>query len=191
MENRRDSKCNYISLNVKGIREKGKRQRIFAWCKEKKADIVFLQETFSSREVEDKWATEWNGQCIYSHGTSHSKGVLMLINASLNIEMKRVLSDLDGRYILVDCILEGVRVILCNVYFPVRNKEKEQTQLLKKIQAELGVLNKDRHSIIIGGDFNMVRNEELDYVGNNKLRSQSLFNLEMENFMETWNLIDI
>ena len=82
MENRRDFKCNHISLNVKGIREKGKRQRIFAWCKEEKADIVFLQETFSSRDVEDKWASEWNGQGIYSHGTSHSKGVLMLINAS-------------------------------------------------------------------------------------------------------------
>ena len=191
MENCRDFKCNHISLNVKGIREKGKRQRICAWCKEKKADIVFLQETFSSRDVEDKWASEWNGQGIYSHGTSHSKGVLMLINASLDIEIKKVICDSEGRYILVDCILEGVRVILCNVYFPVRNKEKEQTQLLKKIQEELGELNKDRHSIIIGGDFNMVRNEELDYFGNNKPSSQSRFNLEMENFMETWNLVDI
>ena len=132
---------------------------------------------------------EWQG--IYSHGTSHSKGVLMLINAALDIEMKKVICDSEGRYILVDCILEGVRVILCNVYFPVRNKEKEQIQLLNKIQEELGELNKDRHSIIIGGDFNMVRNEELDYFGNNKPSSQSRFNLEMEYFMETWNLVDI
>ena len=62
---------------------------------------------------------------------------------------------------------------------------------MKKIQEELGELNKDRHSIIIGGDFNMVRNEELDYFGKNKPSSQSRFNLEMEHFMETWNLVDI
>ena len=115
----------------------------------------------------------------------------MLINASLDIEMKKVICDSEGRYILVDCILEGERVILCNVYFPVRNKETEQTQLMKKIQEELGELNKDRHSFIIGGDFNMVRNEELDYFGNNKPSSQSRFNLEIEHFMETWNLVDI
>ena len=70
MEQRlRDLKCNFISLNVKGIREKHKRDRIFAWSREKRADIVFLQETFSSRDVEEKWATEWNGRCIYSHGS--------------------------------------------------------------------------------------------------------------------------
>ena len=39
----------------------------------------------------------------------------MLINASLDIEMKKVICDSEGRYILVDCILEGARVILCNV----------------------------------------------------------------------------
>ena len=41
----RDLKCNFLSLNVKGIREKNKRERIFAWCREKQADIIFLQET--------------------------------------------------------------------------------------------------------------------------------------------------
>ena len=191
MQNVRDLKCNYLSLNVKGLREKGKRERIFTWCKEKKAEIVFLQETYSSRDVEDKWTAEWNGQCIYSHGTPHSKGVMILVNASLDMDLKAVVCDSDGRYILLDCILQGLRVILCNIYFPVRSKEKEQIQVLKKIEEELRELNKDRLSIIMGGDFNMIRNEELDYVGNNKPKGQSKFILEMDNFMETWNLMDI
>ena len=125
-QNLRDLKCNHISLNVKGLREKVKRQRIFAWCREKGADIVFLQETYSTREVEDKWTSEWNGQCIYSHGTNHSKGVLILINASVDLEVKKAICDLEGRYILIDCILEGLRVILCNVYFPVRGKKRSK-----------------------------------------------------------------
>ena len=48
----RISNVTFISLNVRGIRDRVKRKNIFEWCKSKGSDIVlFLQETYSTVEV--------------------------------------------------------------------------------------------------------------------------------------------
>ena len=54
--------CNFVSLNVKGIREEAKRQKIFEWFTDKRADIIFLQETFSTRDIEERWKKQWKGR---------------------------------------------------------------------------------------------------------------------------------
>ena len=183
--------CNFISLNVRGIRDSSKRNGIFTWCREKRADVVFLQETYSSKDTEDRWSSNWDGKCLYSHGSSHSKGVLILINAHLDIELKEVIYDSDGRYILVECVIQGLGLILCNVYFPVRGMDKQQTQVLQDLAKKLKSINKEQYPVVIGGDFNMIRNFELDYAGNRRQSRQSRFDIEIEKFIEDWNLIDI
>ena len=44
-----------ISLNARGIRDLNKRKAIFSWLQEQKADIAFLQETYSTPDVVEKW----------------------------------------------------------------------------------------------------------------------------------------
>ena len=41
-----------LSFNVRGIRTFEKRKALFLWLSKNKADIVFLQETSSSPDVE-------------------------------------------------------------------------------------------------------------------------------------------
>ena len=48
-----------LSLNVRGIRTFEKRKALFLWLSKNKADIVFLQETYSSPDVENLWKTQW------------------------------------------------------------------------------------------------------------------------------------
>ena len=55
-----------LGQNVRGLNEKEKRTSIFNFTKSK-ADIVFLQETHSTKLTEKKWEDEWGGKCIYSH----------------------------------------------------------------------------------------------------------------------------
>ena len=43
-----------ISLNVCGIRTFEKRKAIFNWLNKQKADLCFLQETYSTKEVNEK-----------------------------------------------------------------------------------------------------------------------------------------
>ena len=42
-----------VSVNVRGIRSLEKRKSIFAWLVKQQADICFLQETYSNKELEN------------------------------------------------------------------------------------------------------------------------------------------
>ena len=73
-----------VSLNVRGLRSINKRRALFMWLTKQKADIVFLQETYSSIEDEKFWNTQWKGKMLFSHGSHHSKGTMVLIKQGLD-----------------------------------------------------------------------------------------------------------
>ena len=50
-----------ISLNARGIRD--------SWLQRQNAEIAFLEETYSTRDVVDKWRFQWPRKFFYSHGT--------------------------------------------------------------------------------------------------------------------------
>ena len=95
-----------ISLNARGIRDFAKRETIFSWIQKQNADIAFLQENYSTPDIVEKWRFQWPGKMFYSHGTSHSRGVLILISDKLQFELKYVRSDTDGRYVLIDALIQ-------------------------------------------------------------------------------------
>ena len=76
-----------VSLNVRGIREQTKRRSIFSYLKDQRANVYFLQETYSEPADENMWKNEWGGKIFFSHGTNHSKGVCTLINPSVNFKI--------------------------------------------------------------------------------------------------------
>ena len=183
--------CNFLTLNVKGIRDRNKREKIFNWCRSKAADIIFLQETFSTPDVEKKWESLWDGTCIFSHGTNHSKGVLILIDSKLDIEIISTNIDLNGRYVIINCIIQGQKIVLGNVYFPTRQNETDQVQFLNILSDKLYKDNAGEFSFILGGDFNVIRDKNLDYMGQSSLKKQSKFSIELEDFMNRFRMIDI
>ena len=65
---------NLVSVNVRGIRSLKKRRSIFAWLVKQEADICFLQETYSIKELENIWKMQWKGHMFFSHGSEHSRG---------------------------------------------------------------------------------------------------------------------
>lgn len=78
-----------MSLNARGIRDLQKRKSIFTWIEKQKSDITLLQETYSTPEILTDWKFQWRGEMIYSHGSNHSRGVLVLINEQLQFEFKK------------------------------------------------------------------------------------------------------
>ena len=54
-----------VSVTVHGIRTFAKRQKIFNWLSRKKADIILLQETYSTKEVEQFWPQKWKGNMVF------------------------------------------------------------------------------------------------------------------------------
>ena len=117
-----DNVCfNVLSLNVRGIRDLHKRKSIFTWVRNQKADIIFLQETYSTPDFFQSWKFQWPGDMYFSHGSNHSKGVLLLIRETLQFELKSVRKDSHGRFIIVEALVQDSPVLLM---LRIRNRKR-------------------------------------------------------------------
>ena len=80
----KETKLKFLSLNVRGIRSNFKRNKVFKWLEDSNADVVFLQETYSSDDITNLWSSQWKGDMVFSHGSRHSCGVTVLFKDGLN-----------------------------------------------------------------------------------------------------------
>ena len=119
-----------LSLNARGIRSFNKRKSIFNSLFKSSADICFLQETYSTPEVENEWKKQWNGKMFFSHGTDHSRGVLTLVKDRLDFALQSLKVDSQGQYVLLEAFIQDSPFALLNIYAP--NKCAEQCDFFSK-----------------------------------------------------------
>jgi len=143
-----DIKC--LSVNIRGLNKSLKRRTVFRWLHHQNCSLVFLQETYSSKECEDIWQAAWGGEVFFSHGTNQSKGIMILINPKIECKVEKKIFDKNGRYIILDIALVDTRVALVNIYAP--NDVNQQVSFFKELQEQLQEFSEE--NIIIGGDFN-------------------------------------
>ena len=74
-----------LSLNVRGLGNFRKRRAVFTWCRKQKADLIFLQETHTTKNYESQWKKEWGSSIMFSHGRTNARGVAVLIRSGLDI----------------------------------------------------------------------------------------------------------
>lgn len=79
-----------MCLNARGIRDFCKHEIIFTWSNKQKGDRAFLQETYTSREIENEWKFQWRDKMLFAHGTNLSRGVLILFSSELQVNIKNV-----------------------------------------------------------------------------------------------------
>ena len=153
-----------LSLNVRGIHSPAKRKAIFLWLEKQKQDIFFLQETYSTPEVENTWKTQWKGKKFFAHGTNHSCGVMILVREDLEFELKALNADCEGHYTLLEAVVQGSNHTFVNIYAP--NKVQQQSVLFRNLNDALDLFCGDfEKKIIIGGDFNVTFDPNLDCSG--------------------------
>ncbi len=179
---------NLLSLNVRGLNNTNKRRAVFKWLDNGMYDIVLLQETHTTVDVERVWSNDWRGPLFFSHGTGNARGCCVLIRSSLDFKTQLVKVDSNGRYIIVRCLITDEPVTIVNVYAP--NKEADHVNFIKNLDNTLSVndiTNVD--DIIMGGDWNIIRNTELDKSGGVLQTKQSSVAL-LEGLMIKFNLND-
>ena len=75
------------TLNIDGIRDDGKRARIFEYLRSLKYDFYLLQETHVQAEDFEGWSAESSGgSCFWNPGGNRSRGVRIVCNVSLDFE---------------------------------------------------------------------------------------------------------
>ena len=149
---------------------------------------MFLQESYTTAISEKYWRQDWKGEMYFSHGTCGSRGVAILIPQNLSVDVKQIIIDEYGRYIILDAAIDDNAIILVNIYAPAKDKPVEQKLFLRNIKTHLS--NFIDYNIIIGGDFNTCLNPKLDKKGGIN-EDTSAYGKEILEFNEELNLIDI
>ena len=153
-----------VSLNVRGISNFRKRRAIFSWCRKRKTDFMFLQETHSKKGAEIYWKNEWGTEIVMSHGGSNSCGVPVLFGKDVDFVIHAKILDPFGRYLILKTAINEKNYILINAYVP--NKDKDITLFFNNLLTTIQIENMDeKENIIMGGDFNCLLNTLLDKNG--------------------------
>lgn len=171
-----------ITLNVKGVNNVVKRQKLLSFLKKEKCQLAYLQETHLSDLEHLKLQRSWVGQVFYSSYNSKSRGVAVLIHRSLPFTLVKSISDKEGRYVLMSGYLYGEHVVLGCIYAP----NNYEAAFLPKLLADLASFSSPY--MVIGGDFNCVLNSEID-TSSPRLTSTSKTN-SLREFLKDLDLYD-
>lgn len=146
------------SHNVKGLQNEKKRRKLFNHYHEHKFDIILLQETHSIPENEVFWKAEWGGNIFFSHGSSNSRGVAILLDRKLNGTISDIATDNDGRIITVSIMIDGVEFAITSVYAP----NSDDVEFFNAAFDQSENVNGQK---IFAGDFNTVLDIDKDIKG--------------------------
>ena len=186
-------KCNLcvFSLNVNGLGDPTKRTALLSHLKTKHKGVFLLQETHSIPQTELAWRNTWgNNNVFFSHGTSNSKGAVILISDGIEFKITKEIKDDNGRYLILEINIDNSLFTIGNIYAPTKNYEKDQIQVLHDFHRDL--LQCSLEHTIIGGDYNLCLDITLDKFSNMASGSDnSNFRKEVISFLESLELVDI
>ena len=92
---------------------------MFSYFRERKYDIICLQETYVTKDVSDGWEKEWGGKLISNDFTSLSSGQIILFRKGV---IKDVNIVYNSRRILIAKIeIVSNQIAVVNVYAPARS----------------------------------------------------------------------
>lgn len=154
----------FISWNVKGANNIVKRQKILSHLQQLKVDIAFLQETHLCNAAVSSLKRNWVGQVYHSKFNAKARGTAILINKNISFHSQEVISDPNGRYIIVVGQLFANSVILVNLYAPNCDDSNFFERLF------LTIPKIDHGYLVVGGDFNLVLDATLDRSSTNPQR---------------------
>ena len=172
------------SLNVRGLRQEKKRFDFFDSFKKQKLDIILVQESHWTPDDIPLLSKEWNVSFHCSGTTTNARGVSIIINNFFEHTVKDIITDKDGRFLLVNIELPDLcGFSLINVYGPNIDDANWLISVINKLDASL------LDNQIWMGDWNTPL-EVIDTYNYQFIRHKNL-NALIKNMISSKDLIDI
>ena len=175
---------NFLSYNVRGLGDSGKRHEVFHYLHLKKADVVFMQDTHGIDKTTKIWSAEWGTKIWSDNYTSEARGVSILFSKQLQVIVHNVETSGEGRFIIIYATLNKKKVLLMNLYAP----NADDVEFYARAFEAADKYNPDYH--IIGGDFNLAMDSCLDRMGtthnNDRAANWVRCHLQSHNLIDVW-----
>jgi exonuclease III len=117
-----------LTLNVRGLGNKEKRNQVFEWLRGLNYSIFMLQETHLTKQNIELWKHDWPGRFVYSGSKTNSEGVGIFLHPNSDIELSNFNEIIIGRLITADIKIQDITITLINIYGP----NKDDLYILKK-----------------------------------------------------------
>ena len=168
-------KLKIISFNTQGLKSPNKRKKVLNWATRKHFDIMAIQESHYIPEDKESWEETWKGRILSSAGCNNSRGVTFLLAANLEHQLEGTYRDTEGRWIILDIIIQNTRFTIANYYGPNDDNPIHVINMIGKIE-ELS----NSHTILCG-DFNFVFD-----INKDKLNGNHTTNFKCRNTVSSW-----
>lgn len=173
----------FISWNVRGVGGPTKCDKIMTHLQQLKGDMFFIQETHLWNREVTRLKRGWVDHVFHSRFNERARGTAIMVRKNIMFEPGKVVSDLNGRFVIVAGKLQNTTVILASVYGP----NWDDCSFISKLSTSLP--NIYNHYIIISGDFNLVQDPILDR-SSNKPQSSSKPAKTLHDFAKRLGLSD-
>ena len=137
--------------------------------------------------MEHIWKTQWKGKLHFLHGSNHSCGVIVLVRSDLDFNLISINSDDEGRSIVMEAEVQGSPFLFVNIYAP--NKTQDQCCFFDKLNKSIEDCVDKELKIILGGDFNVTLDSDLDCSGGRPFTEDSVKNIQ--NLCFDFDLVDV
>lgn len=181
----KENQLKILTVNCQGLEETNKRKDVLNHLKAKNYDIYFIQDTHFVNTNENLIQTQWGYKVYFNSYISNSRGAAILLNNNCEIKVHNQFNDNSGNYIILDVTVENLNFILVNIY----GLNTDSPEFYKELSNKIEDIYSTQH-LVLGGDFNLVLNKNLDTMNylhlNNPNSRQKVLNL-----MDNFNLKDI
>ena len=175
------------SINVEGLHDQSKRINIFKNLINDKYDIIALQETHCTKEVENLWKEEWPGKSYWTTGSANRTGLAFLFNERLDVNILDDDPDVHGRILRLTVQIDHTKVQLINIYGKNPKNEPDSEYFFEQI---------DQHILseptpLMFGDYNMVEDFKKDRKGGTPRKYHTYGLKALQELKDLHDLVDI
>ena len=154
-----DNCIKIATMNCRGLGNFQKRRDVFHYLRDKGFSFYFLQDTHFDPTMESRIKAEWGYEAFFFSYSTNARGVAILVNNNVEFKVLSVHKDLNGNHLLVRINMFNTVFLLVNVY----GQNNDCPEFYDTCSLERNIRNIGNFdSIIMAGDFNLVRNFELD-----------------------------
>ena len=114
-----------------------------------KYNIICLQDVHINSNLESFIRAEWGNNDVYfSSYTNMSRGCMILINNNFEQKVRKIKTDKNGNFIMLDMEIQGKELTLVNLYGPNEDNPQFYENVFRKC-AEF-----ENENVIMCGDLN-------------------------------------